>query len=621
MTSIAPAPEMTSIGGVRTFFSPVDGPVHAALTFRVGWADETLAAHGVSHLVEHLVLAPLGQPTFSWNAMTTAERTTFYCEGTAEQAAWFLDAVAANIRSLPLTHLDVERRLLRAEAGHRSSGLAGLHDLWRWGAQGHGVGAYEEFGLAHLTPERVTGWAARFLTAENSCLWTTGTPPATLELPRGEFRPAPSAPQWRATTMPGFFAADVTTVSFSAELREGQWAGLVAWLLEQRLMSRLRYTDGLTYGVHTDVVSVSGEGRRLIVCIDGLPDTLDGVARGAAEVVHALAQDGPSADELRTFISRYQQAVSRPEAVLGDLARLTDSTLDCRPLRSPGSLLAELEAVTSEQVRDSVVAMGASMLWCVPRGIEVPGVPAAPQSSLRRVHGLRFTPPTGQLQTTYVDVSDEGISLVDERVGGLAATILWSQCTAALGYDDGSRTLFGRDGFHIALVPERWSRYDELRTYVDRHLPLGSWAPQGPAPERARPRPLMREKPATSSSVWVILSVALWLFALMFFGVAFDGGVEPVLVVLGLVTAALGAIPTVHVVRRRGRRRAGLEPVSVSRYRGVSVWPTWLVGVGFIGSGAAVVAGIAVRHPLGLLAGCGVALACARELRRRQLRG
>ena len=146
--------------------------------------------------------------------MTSAERMTFYCEGTADQVAWFLDSVAADRRDLPLPHLDVERRLLRAEAGHRSSGLAGLHDLWRWGAQGHGVGAYEEFGLAHLTPEKVQEWAARFLTAENACLWTTGAPPVSLVLPRGEFRPAPTPPNWRGTPMPGVFNADVTTVSF-----------------------------------------------------------------------------------------------------------------------------------------------------------------------------------------------------------------------------------------------------------------------------------------------------------------------------------------------------------------------------------------------------------------------
>ena len=619
MTSTAAGPETTSIGGVRTFFAPVDGLVHAALTFRVGWADETLAEHGVSHLVEHLVLAPLGQPTFSWNGMTSAERTTFYCQGTADQAAWFLDEVAANIRQLPMTRLEVERRLLRAEAGQRASGLVGLHDLWRWGTQGHGVGAYDEFGLAHLTPERVNAWAVRFLTAENSCLWTTGTPPAIL--PRGEFRPAPTASNWRATTLPGVFNADVTTVSFSAELREGQWSGIVAELLEQRLMSRLRYTDGLTYGVNTDVVSVAVVGRRLVVSIDGLPDTLDGVARGASEVVATLAQDGPTAEELQALVDRFDQAMSGPTAVIGDLARLADNTLDGRPMRSRQWLRDELEALTPELVRDSVAEMGATMLWCVPPSISVPGVPAAQESSAHRVRGLRFTPPAGQLQNTYVDVTDEGISVVDERVGGLAATIVWSQCTAALGYDDGSRVLFGRDGFNIRLHPERWSRYDELRVYVDRHLPASAWAPQGPAPERSQPQPLLVEQPATSSSVWFVLSGALWLFALLLFGAAFTDGLDLAVVGAGLVFAALGVLPIVHIRRRRSRRAAGLNPTRARRYRGVDVWPTWLVGSGMAFSVVAVVVGVALRHPIALFGACALALACGRELRRRHQRG
>lgn len=261
------------------------------------------------------------------------------------------------------------------------------------------------------------------------------------------------------------------------------------------------------------------------------------------------------------------------------------------------------------------------MLWCVPPGISVPGVPAAQESSAHRVRGLRFTPPAGQLQNTYVDVSDEGISVVDERVGGLAATIVWSECTAALGYDDGSRVLFGRDGFNIRLHPERWSRYDELRVYVDRHLPAGSWAPQGPAPERSQPQPLLVEQPATSSSVWFVLSGALWLFALLFFGAAFMDGVDLAVVGFGLVFAALGVLPIVHIGRRRSRRAAGLKPTRARRYRGVDVWPTWLVGSGMAFSVFAVVVGVALRHPIALFGACALALACGRELRRRHQRG
>jgi zinc protease len=617
MSSIAPAPATTSIGGVRVFHAPVDGAVRAALTFRVGWADETLATHGLSHLVEHLVLAPLGQPTFDWNGATSADRTTFYCQGSDEQAAWFLNAVTANIRNLPLQHLDVERRILRTEACHRSGGLGGLHDLWRWGAQGYGLGGYDEYGLAFLPVEAIRGWAERFLTAENACLWTTGSLPTELALPRGEPRLQVAPDIWRATPMPSRFVADVQTVSFSAELRVGQWAGLVAWLLEQRLMSRLRYGEGLAYGVHHDV-SDAGQGlRRVLVSIDGLPESLPAVALGALAVLNTLANEGPTPRELQRFSEMYRDAGRGELAVVAELARLADSALSGQPMRTAESILDELDALTPEVVAGSITGMAATMLWCAPAGVMIPGVPIAPLGSSDRVQGSRFTPPIGQLQTTYLEVSADGITWVEEKADQ-RATIRWPECTAAVGYDDGSRILFGRDGFRIALFPERWARFEELRKYVDIHLPVGVWAPQGAAPERRKPAPIRTAKPPTSSGVWILLSVAVWLLALMCLGISVDAGFHPGTFGSAVALAALGCLPVVHVVRRRTRRRAGLELALIRRYRGVRVWPTWLVITGGVASVVAV--------PLGFLAhiffwpGFLGAVICGVELARRHRR-
>lgn len=593
MTWTASAPASTSLGGLRTFHNPVDGVVRAALAFRVGWADETLATHGLGHLIEHIVLAPLGQPTFTWNGTTSADRMTFYCQGTDEQVAWFLNAVAANIRNLPLQHLDVERRILRTEACHRSGGLAGLHDLWRWGTQGFGLGAYEEFGLAFLPAASISAWASRFLTAENGVLWTTGSLPPALELPHGEPRQPVEPDFWRATPTPSRFVADVQTVSFSAELRVGQWAGLVAWLLEQRLMARLRYSEGLAYGVQVDV-SDAGRGlRRILLSIDGLPDSMPSVVLGAQDVLNTLAREGPTNLELQRFAEMYREAEHGELGVVSELARHADSVLSGQPLRTWESIAAELDAQTPESVRASVAAMAASMLWCLPPGIDIPGVPAAPLGSLDRLIGTRFTPPIGQLQTSYLNVSAEGITLVDETVDQ-QITIRWAQCTAALSYDDGARVLFGRDGFCMNLFPERWARFDELQRYVDQHLPVAVWCPQGATLERTEPGPVRIERTPTSSGVWILLSVALWLFALLFLAISFDDGFHPVVFGSGLALAAAGSLPAVHVAARRRRRRAGLEGVATRRYRGVHVWPTWLVIAGGVVS--------VVSLPIGLLA-------------------
>lgn len=525
--------------------------------------------------------------------------------------------MAANIRNLPLQHLDVERRILRTEACHRSGGLGGLHDLWRWGSQGYGLGAYDEYGLAFLPAEAIRSWAGRFLTAENACLWTTGSLPPELALPHGEPRLPVAPDSWRATPMPSSFVADVQTISFSAELKVGQWAGLVASLLEQRLMSRLRYGEGLAYGVKQDV-SDAGHGlRRVLLSIDGLPESMPAVALGMQAVLNTLANEGPTPHELQRFAGMYRDAQRGELAVVAELARLADSAVSGQPMRTSDSIIAELEALTPEFVRDSITEMAATMLWCLPPNVILPGVPTAPLSSSDRVQGSRFTPPIGQLQSTYLEVSVEGITWVDENADQ-RTTIRWPECTAALGYDDGSRILFGRDGFRVVLFPERWARFEELRKYVDLHLPTGVWAPQGAAPERPKPAPIHIEKPPTSSGVWILLSAAVWLLAVMCLGISVDGGFQPGTFGFGVALAAAGSLPAIHVVRRRNRRRAGLEGPLTRRYRGVHVWPTGLVITVGLTSVVAV--------PLGLFAhvfvwpGLFGAVACGAELARRHRR-
>jgi hypothetical protein len=386
-------------------------------------------------------------------------------------------------------------------------------------------------------------------------------------------------------------------------------------------MARLRYVDGVTYGVRADVEQVAGDRRRLLVVVDGLPDRLPDVARGTVDVIEELARNGPTVEELRTFVEHYRRATSGEGAAVAELSRLADCVLTGRKIQSPQQLLAELETLTPERLREGLARAMGTALWCVPPGIEVPGAPDAPGSSDVEVRGLRFTPPVGLLQTSFVDVSDDGATVVFEGGERVAATVKWSQCVAALGYDDGSRVLIGRDGFRIALHPEWWARYEELRAYVDRRLPPGTWAPQGPAPERRQPQAPVLPKEPTSSGAWIALSVALWLMALLFGWAAVTDGVDVGVLTVAVVVAALGALPAVHVARRRQRQRAGLARPAVRRYRGVAVWPTWLVACGLIPSAALALVAVATMQPWPVIGGLGLALACAKELRRRRLRG
>lgn len=60
-------PERTERAGIPTYWADVPGPFTAALAFRTGIADEVLASHGITHLLEHVVLSAVGRREHPWN--------------------------------------------------------------------------------------------------------------------------------------------------------------------------------------------------------------------------------------------------------------------------------------------------------------------------------------------------------------------------------------------------------------------------------------------------------------------------------------------------------------------------------------------------------------------------
>ena len=58
--------ERSSVDGVPVFWTESGDEMLAGLVFRVGRADESLARGGITHLVEHLALYPLGVDGGTW---------------------------------------------------------------------------------------------------------------------------------------------------------------------------------------------------------------------------------------------------------------------------------------------------------------------------------------------------------------------------------------------------------------------------------------------------------------------------------------------------------------------------------------------------------------------------
>ena len=114
--------ERSSVDGVPVFWTEAGEEMLAGLTFRVGRADESLARGGVTHMIEHLALYPVGvEAAKHYNGQVDAVTTMFLRRGTAEEIAEFFRAVCANLRELPAERLERERQCCgpRPAAGGR----------------------------------------------------------------------------------------------------------------------------------------------------------------------------------------------------------------------------------------------------------------------------------------------------------------------------------------------------------------------------------------------------------------------------------------------------------------------------------------------------------------------
>ena len=84
----------TEVDGVPTFWVDAPGPYTALLSFRVGSADEPASMRGISHLVEHLALGPLGIQDYDHNGSVEPIRTQFVASGSPDEVVRYLDETA-----------------------------------------------------------------------------------------------------------------------------------------------------------------------------------------------------------------------------------------------------------------------------------------------------------------------------------------------------------------------------------------------------------------------------------------------------------------------------------------------------------------------------------------------
>ena len=488
----------------------VPGPIQASLQFAVGKSSERFSNSGITHLVEHLALEPVGQQAYMYNGMVTPVVTKFVAMGSAEQITGFYRAVTENLGNLSPDRFEKEIKVLAVEGQKLAAGQLGYDLSLRYGAVGPGLVGWPEHGLNGLSFADAADWAERWFVRSNAVLWLSAPPPRKLTLAAlGDRRvttkrkPASlllDAPTW----------APASTSKVSVSFISGQQWGIapVHPIAEARCVERLRRDAAMTYSVTSTRVRLPG--GRLIDYFEA--DAAAGahaeVIAGIRAVFDELATAGPTEAELDLWRARLGQFRSAPQAVVGDLDNAAERRVLGLPDITAEESDARLEKLSAREIRKDLAAVAATMLVVGPND-----VPAAPDGlaplgswSEGQPRGVEYLP-LAEREKGKLVVSDDAISWMLDS--SHVRTVPWDDAVGVLAWDNGVRTVIGPAGNGVVVTPWNWRSGDDVAAIVDKHIDDGRWLRIGEGSTE------YRLKPADPTSVaqvrWIASLVGAFL--------------------------------------------------------------------------------------------------------------
>jgi zinc protease len=515
----------TEVDGVPTLISPTSGPMRAGLMFRVGRADETLPRTGITHLLEHLVLYPLGLADYHYNGTTAPVTTYFHMQGPEQEVAGFLSGVCKTLSDLPLHRLETEKAILRTESSSRSSHVTEPMALWRHGARDHGLVSYPEWGLPMITPDDLRAWAARYFTRDNAVLWIAGREvPAglTLHLPGGTRRPVPPASSTLPVT-PAYFSGDSQAVALDAVVRSRTAASVFTGVLERELFRGLRQEGGLSYIASADY-HPRGDGHAVITALaDALPEKQDAVLGGFIDILAKLRVGRIEQADIDAVVTRKSGALDNDESSAARLPSAAFALLTGDPHPPAEELAVELKSVTAGDVHEVALEALGSALLMVPdgRSADWAGFERAPSTSGAAVTGAAYRSLEGD--DLRLVVGPEGVSLVAARN---MVTVRYDQCAAVLGWPDGRRLLIGHDAVTVGVEPTMFAGARAALPVIDAAVPahlrvvMPARDPSAiPQPDPAAHHRTGSPRPGDISTPWSIAGIAMLVVVLLVIGV------------------------------------------------------------------------------------------------------
>jgi hypothetical protein len=468
------------VDGVPVFWLPDARRSIISLQFRVGRSDEPFPKMGCTHLVEHLAFFRMSSMREHSNGFVDNIRTVFAAHGTPDELSTFVAGIAQAIHNLPIDRLDDESRILRTEAKRRSSSIWEQLAWFRFGAIGHGSLNLPEFGLGSITGDDLEAWTRTWFTRANAAVWIAGPLPGDLRipLPSGTRRPVPPSEALAEIRLPAWTGGAIPGIAMGLVVPRTTATAMGGRILTRRLEQRLRYDLGASYEVsiaYNALDAREGLQSYFASCLKGEATR---VRDAFVEVVETFHRDGPTAEELASDIQGFRRSLEDPDVAMGDLDRAVSNELIGMAQDGRLVLLAAPEATMPEEIRGAMrhAIDGALLVGPVS---ERPGVGSSlpwhdyPGRSVLALDGRRFDLASRRLpwqpRTEQLVVGLDGVTWLDAQERPV--TVRYRDVVGLVVEADGTRWLFGRDGFRVIVNPAAWKHGAEAAAAVDRNVP------------------------------------------------------------------------------------------------------------------------------------------------------
>lgn len=552
--------EQTEIDGVPTVWTEAPGPLRATLMFRVGQADEALHRHGATHLIEHLALSAQGQQHLPHNGSVEETITSFVAQGRPDEVAAFLSATTAALADLPWDRRATEIRVLETEAARRGRPAVGTAMAMRYGNRGYGMPGLPELGLHALDVAALDSWRRAWFTRGNAVLSLSGPPPDALDLaalPEGLRHPAPPPVPLARQPFPCWFPGPSGTVLVLLALERTTPDVVALTLATARLRQRLRHEEGRSYGVEGDIQALTATDAHGVIAADCLPEEAAAVRDACVAELHRIALHGPTAEELDDARRSLRRMVEDPGSTSTEALILGRDLLLGRTVRPVADRLAELDAISPNDIASALARALRTAVWIVPRHVPMTDRRIHPvvATSEQVVDGtlLRRPQPVADRHPDRLVVGDDGVML--QWPSDDAVTVRWSEVAAVQRWTDGGRTLWGDDGAVVSIHPEAWTRGVAATALVDERAPGERIVPM-PAPlgaldlDPAEPPDLAAAistpSPSPPSSSPSTGRTALWV-ARRGIGLVADAVLAAVALLAALVAVGMAVAPNEHM--------------------------------------------------------------------------